>query len=330
MLVRALAVLIACLLSSPAFAQAEDAPVADEPVFSFAVLPIPLLAVYGVAAYENAPFWGWKQAFHARGGYVWTTNYVHDPTTRRRQLLYPEQNSDFWHLIADWGVQPTPEWAFLIDGYLAGGGLSQTPGYDQALTQGVSGTFGPALRYSTLDSMTFPTRGTYSQANWAPGYHWGSESLAFQRVSLDAMHFLPLGPDRTIAMRAVGKAAWPKLAWVDKFYAGGGFFLRGYEWNRFTGDRLVSGTLEYRDLFLPDMFAPFGLDLGMQIGLAFEAFTDVGRAWEGEGGVAFPADLRYGAGTGLMLTLDRVPVGRLEVSVGDEGIFPAASFGAGF
>ena len=70
--------------------------------------------------------------------------------------------------------------------------------------------------------------------------------------------------------------------------------------------------------------------IGMQIGLAFEAFADVGRAWEGEGGVAFPADLRYGAGTGLMLTLDRVPVGRLEVSVGDEGIFPAASFGAAF
>lgn len=333
-----LVALLACLLCPPALAQAEGpaSPIEganaafDEPVLSVAVLPIPLLAVYGVAAYDNVPLFGWKQGFHARGGYVWTTNFVHDPTTVRKTLLTPEQTSDFWHLIADWAVQPAPEWALLLDGYMAGGGLSTTPGYDQALTQGISASWGPAIRYTTLDALAFPTRGVYAQANWAPGYHWGAENLAFQRVALDAMRFFPLGGDRTIAVRAVGKAGWPKLAWVDKFYAGGGFFLRGYEWNRFTGDRQLSGTLEYRDLFLPDMLAPLGWDLGMKLGLAFEAFVDAGRAWESTGGVAFPSDLRFGAGTGLMLMLDRVPVGRLEVSAGDEGIFPAASFGAAF
>ena len=109
-------------------------------------------------------------------------------------------------------------------------------------------------------------------------------------------------------------AGWPKLAWVDKFYAGGSRYLRGYQWSRFTGDRLLSGTVEYRNLFLPDLLGLFGLKDLPAVGIAWEVYLDGGRVWEATGGVQPLSDLRFGGGTGLIMTVNKAPLGRLELN----------------
>lgn len=347
---RPLAVLIACLLLWGGPAQAapsegserrtpperlpEGLPPAEqeETPFSIAVLPIPFLAVYTIMGWENIRLGPTRSDLRLRGGYVWTTNVFYDPAQIKKQEPDPaDQDASFYNAIVDWDWKITKHWSLALYGYGAGGGLVSTPGYDPELVQGFSLTGGPHLRYTSLDDMSFPTTGTWFEAGYAPGYHWGAQNLAFSRASLDVSQYFPLGEDRTLALRAVGKAAWPKLAWIDKYFAGGGFNLRGYQWNRFTGDRLLSATAEYRHLFWKDIFATFGLNLGTSVGLAWQAYVDAGRAWESSQGVPFLSDPRLGAGVGLTLTIDKAPLGRLEVSASPEGVYvPVASFGAAF
>lgn len=347
---RPLLVLIACLLlwAPPAEAQTPDGserrtppetlsealpPVEQEETpFSIAVLPLPFVAVYSIMGWENIRLGPTRHNLRLRGGYVWTTNVFYAPTQiQKQQPDPPDQKADFYHLIADWEWKLGDRVSLALFGYGAGGGLVDTPGYDPELLQGLSLTGGPHLRYSTLDELAFPTAGTWVEAGYSPGYHWGPVNLAFSRVNLDASHYVPLGEDRTLALRAVAKAAWPKLAWVDKYFAGGGFNLRGHQWNRFTGDRLLSATAEYRHLFWKDIFKTFGWDLGLAVGLGWQAYVDAGRAWESTQGVPFLSDPRLGAGAGLTLTIDRAPLGRLECSVSPEGLYvPVASFGAAF
>ena len=346
---RSLLVLLACLLlqAGPARAQTTDGsdrrtpPEAvpdalppeekEETPFSIAILPLPFVAVYTIMGWENIRIGPTRHDFRMRGGYVWTTNVFYAPTLIQKPADPPDQDASFYHWIVDWEWKFARPWSLALYGYGAGGGLQATPGYDPELVQGFSLTPGPFLRYNTLDEMAFPTTGTWFEAGYAPGFHWGAPNLAFSRASADFSYYVPLGPDRTLALRAVGKAGWPKLAWVDKFFAGGGFNLRGYQWNRFTGDRLLSTTVEYRHLFWKDIFATFGWSPGLAVGLAWQAYVDAGRAWESTQGVPFLSDPRLGVGAGLTLTIDRAPLGRLECSVSPEGVYvPVASFGAAF
>ena len=225
----------------------------------------------------------------------------------------------------------TRQWTLYLDGYAGGGGLAVTPGYDEALNQGTSATWGPLLDYNTLDNLDFPFKGFMAEAGWAPGYHWGPESLAFQRASGELRQYFPVGENQTIGVRGLVAAGWPKLAWPDKFYAGGARYLRGYQWSRFTGDRLLTGTIEYRNLFVPDMLGVVGWkEPPFKVGIAWELYADGGRAWESASPIQFLSDLRFGGGTGLMLTIDRAPIGRLELNVSPEGFYPVAGVGSSF
>lgn len=341
------AALIACLLAAaPADADVPPgrnpsvdlptlAPVEDETTMAAIVLPLPWVALYGIGGIQNIKLGSSRHDLSFRGGYVWSTNTAFDPTSRDPKPIFPAddiwQPANFWHLYAAWGWRMAPRWTLFLDGYTAGGGLASTPGYDPTLTQGLSTMWGPLLDFNTLDHPDFPTRGFQAQLGWAPGYHWGAENLAFQKASLELRQHVPVGENQTIGARALAMAGWPRLAWVDKFYAGGAKFLRGYEWSRFTGDRLLSATVEYRNLFAPDLLSLVGVGgTGVEVGLAWELYADAGRAWESSVGVPFMSDLRYGAGTGLMLTINKAAVGRLELNVGPEGIFPVSGVGSSF
>lgn len=340
------AALLACLLiagfGAPAIAAKSPgpnpaprvpSPETDQTTVSGVVLPAPFLAIYGIGAVQNIWIGPTRHDLSLRGGYVWSTNTVYDPSSTVPKPLFSGdefwQEADFWHLYGAWGWHMTDRWTLYLDGYTSGGGIGKSPGYDQALTRGVSASWGPLLDYNTLDNPDFPTQGFLAEAGWAPGYHWGAENLAFQRGSLELRQYVPLGENQTLGVRGIAMAGWPKLAWTDKFYAGGAKYLRGYQWSRFTGDRLVSATVEYRNLFAPDLLGLVGFpDLGL--GLAWEVYADAGRAWEATVGVPFLSDIRYGGGTGLMLTFNKVPVGRLELNASAEGFYPVSGVGASF
>lgn len=330
---RTLAALFAALLvAAPAYADTApsqtSAPTVT-PDYTFGVLPLPLVAIYAIGEATGLPAGPFHQELAARGGYVWATYAVYDPNTPQMKVLTPLEDANYWNFYADWGLDFTRQWTVFLDGYVMGGNVTSSPSYDPDLVGGVSTSWGPELQYSTLDDTGFPTRGALVQLEYAPGYHWGATSFGYQRAWGQAQRFFSLGGERTIALRGVFMAAWPKLAWADKFAAGGAFYLRGYDWNRFTGDRLLSGSVEYRDLFWRDMFG-LGERIGLPFGLAWEAYVDGGRAWESSRGVPFLSDLRFGGGTGLMLTLDKTPVGRLELNASPEGFYPTVGFLAAF
>jgi hypothetical protein len=313
--------------------QVPEAPT-DAPTVSFIGVPIPLYAVYGLGAIQNIRIGNTRHDLNFRGGYIWTDNTAYDPkSTQPRPLFTGDafwQPANYWNVVAAWGWHVVPNWTLYLDGYAAGGGLATVPGYDDALAAGTSVTWGPLIDFNTLDDQNFPTKGFLAEAGWAPGYHFGAQDLAYQRGSLELREYVPLGPNQTLGLRGIAMAGWPKLAWVDKFYAGGARYLRGYLWSRFTGDRLLSATVEYRHLFAPDLLGLFGLRDVPAVGLAWEVYLDGGRAWEANGGVQLLSDLRYGGGTGLILTVNKAPLGRLELNGSPEGFYPLAGVGSSF
>ncbi len=334
------ACLSACLLTSPAAAADATAPMAapkDEPVLGLVVLPLPLVVVAAGATYDNFAIGPTRHEARLVGGYYWSRNYYYDPLgTMPKELETPDGRhiaANTWQLRGAWGWRLHPGITLYLDGLGIAGGPSATGGYDDPLTGGASLSGGPLLQLSSLDAMGFPTRGSLLRAGWAPGYHWSPAGFQFQRSSLDVMHFVPLSPRSTVALRAVAQLASPQLAWIDKFSAGGGSFLRGFQWNRFTGDQLVAGTVEYRRMLESDLLARFGVPgASVKVGVASATYFDLGRAWEGRSGlgVPFPLDVRIGGGTGVIALVNGAPAGRVELNVSAEGFFPVASGGASF
>lgn len=345
-----LACLSACLqawlLASPAAAAEPPAPpppVKDEPVLGVVLLPVPLVAIAAGLTYDNFAIGPTRHEARLVGGYYWSRNYYYDPLgTMPLELQTPEGRyitANTWQLRGAWGWRLRPGATLYLDGLGIAGGPAATGGYDDPLTGGASVSAGPLLQLSSLDAMGYPTRGSLLRAGWAPGYHWGPAAFQFQRATLDLMHFVPLSARSTVALRAVAQLASPQLAWIDKFSAGGGSFLRGFQWNRFTGDELIAGTVEYRRLLEPDLLGRLGLwerlgvaALPLKVGVASTTYFDLGRAWEGRRGlgVPFPFDVRIGGGTGVLALVNGAPAGRVELNVSPEGIFPVASGGASF
>ena len=127
--------------------------------------------------------------------------------------------------------------------------------------------------------------------------------------------YLPLGQNRTVAFRAMAAVAGPQLAWIDKFGWRTVPSVRGYAWGRFTGDRQLVATAEYRDLVFPDLVSLWGIHPG----LGYSVYVDAGRVWDSDQGLSFLADLRIGAGSSLLLTLNRTTVAQVGVAIGSEG-----------
>lgn len=344
---RLYACLHACLLAGliAAPARAADSSVASDrlitvlesPKLAVVVLPVPLVALAAGFGYEGFAIGPTRHEAKLLGGYFWSRNLYYDPASPAvRELDTPEgrwTQANTWQLRGSWGWRAWPGATLFVDGLGIAGGPAGTGGYDDALTGGLSAWAGPTLQLSSFDQPAFPMRGSQLRAGWAPGYHWGPTAFAFERWTLDLAHAMPIGDRATLAVRALGLWGGPQLAWVDKFQAGGGSFLRGFQWNRFTGDRLAVGTVEYRHVVEPDLLGRLGLaGAPVKVGVASTTFVDVGRAWEARSGVGvpFPNDVRIGGGTGLVGLVDGVPAGRIELNVSPEGFFPVASSGASF
>ena len=346
-LARLLALLLVGLRAAPAEAAGTMAAApykdADAPAFNLVVLPLPLVAMALGATYTNFRLGPTRHEARILGGYFWARNFYYDPLgAAPRALDTPDGQwvpANTWQLRGAWGWRATPWATIFLDGMAIAGGPAATGGYDDALTGGLSASGGPILQLSSLDAIGWPTRGGLLRLGYARGHHWGPTAFGFDRSSIDGMWFVPVGARGTVALRAVAQVAGPPLAGVDKLHAGGGNIRRGFQWNRFTGDRLAAGTLEYRHVVEPDLLArlaamgvPGVASVPVRLAVASATYVDAGRAWEGRAGlgVPFPQDVRIGGGAGLLGIVDGVVAGRVELNVSAEGIFPVASGGASF
>jgi hypothetical protein len=94
---------------------------------------------------------------------------------------------------------------------------------------------------------------------------------SFDRVTLDARRFQPLGSQRQVlAMRLLTSQSFADAGSYVPFYLqetlGGGFTMRGYPTYRFRGDKIFTVSTEYRFEITPRF--------------ELAAFCDVGKAWD--------------------------------------------------
>jgi hypothetical protein len=305
-----------------------------EPKLSFVPLSIPWLAVGALGSYEGFSIGPTVHDFKLLGGYFWSRNYVFDPASvapvPAPGVGAGQLTTDDWRVAAEWDVHLKPGLTLGPAVLVHGGGPQATGSYDADLAGGWSAMAGPALRWRKLDELAFPTDGEAVDLSFVYGRHWGAASLDFQKGELEVVRYFRLAPDQALALRGMLGGGTPRLPWLDKWTAGGGDYVRGYQWWRFTGDRVASAGLEYRNLIIPDLGAPIGLKLPIVPGLAVTVHLDAGRAWESAQGVPVGSDPRIGGGIGFVATLDRTPLGRLELDASPEGIYPVVAFSTSY
>src|SRR5690606_38228480 len=95
----------------------------------------------------------------------------------------------------------------------------------------------------------------------------------FGRLRAVAAAYLPLPARSELALRAGGAQLWGEAPLLDRVSLGGSATLRGFQYQRFTGDAMVHASVELRAALTRAEIFVRG-DLGVL------AFTDVGRIFE--------------------------------------------------
>ncbi|MEJ5252774.1 MAG: BamA/TamA family outer membrane protein [Chthonomonadetes bacterium] len=170
----------------------------------------------------------------------------------------------------------------------------------------------PGLRvaYDSRNDRTNPRRGAFMLASWESAQRsWGGD-FAFDRVTVDLRGYWGMPRQGTVALRAMAGFASEGVPLSESFWLGG-FDLRGYEFDRFRGNRMLLLSGEVRVPVLE--------------GIQGVVFLDVGDAWTNESSIR----LNVGAGVGVRFFS---PFGaiRLDVGVGREKVFTYVTLGQSF
>jgi Omp85 superfamily domain len=164
------------------------------------------------------------------------------------------------------------------------------------------------LSWDDRDAARNPHSGSFVNLTVGRFADRGRGAFSFNRVTLDARRFQPLGsPRHILAVRLLTSLSFADEGARVPFYLqdtlGGPYTMRGYPSFRFQGDKLVSLSTEYR------------FELTSRFQLA--AFYDAGKAWDDAGFGSNGLKGSYGVGFRLK-SRDRV-IGRIDVGRGAEG-----------
>jgi outer membrane protein assembly factor BamA len=196
-------------------------------------------------------------------------------------------------------------------------------------------TIGPHLDVDFVDDVDFPTSGTQVRLAADFGPSWAGNQTKSGRANDFALYrgriseFLPFGDDMTLVLSGVAGYGTGVIPTVMRYSAGGADLVRGYLGDRFSGNQLVAGTLEWRHLVLPGL-----IEVG-DLGFSYHIFADYGRVWEASctlcsaanAAIAFPNDLRAGIGAGIGIVTGRSTLLQLDVMAGNEGLVNYPLFG---
>ncbi len=178
----------------------------------------------------------------------------------------------------------------------------------------------------TRDIITKPTQGGFRALTWeaAGGFMGGGES--FQQYQIDQRRYfsMPNGRD-VVAVRLLLGLSTGNVPLFDSYSAGGARTLRGYEQDRYRGEKLVLLNAEYR--------------YRMSESLTLVGFVDVGDAFGGKfptivPGFDVPAEdqdfnMHVGAGGGIRAETPLGPL-RLDFGFGEDGSQVHFGFGHTF
>ncbi|MBM3266115.1 MAG: BamA/TamA family outer membrane protein [Candidatus Sericytochromatia bacterium] len=327
----------------------------EPPEWTYSLVPIPLIYFGGGAELRHGggvP----DQYVLASGGYTWAGKEVYDPRSRSivRSAAYATTNgglSPYWDSRLGWGLNLTREVRVWLQGRYTAPALEANMAswvageegkpldnhYDPAALVGFRPivTVGPHLQADYTDDPDFPTSGTWARVGMDYGPAWlgnqskGGAANEFGLYRARLAQFFRVGEDMTVVVSGVAGTGTGLIPVNLRYAAGGATYVRGYLGDRFAGDRLLAGSIEWRHLALPGL-----VEYG-DLGLGYHAYLDYGRVWEtscaactpSNPAIAFPDDLRAGAGAGISVVAGRSTLLRLDLMAGNEGVIWYPLFG---
>lgn len=169
--------------------------------------------------------------------------------------------------------------------------------------------------WDTRDIIADPRKGVYRDASWqyAGGLLGGDNSYSL--YSVEQRQYFPLAKSKNVvAVRLMLGTSSGDVPLFDSWSVGGAMTLRGYEQDRYRGDHMVLGTVEYRHR------------LSDSLGLV--GFVDAGDAFGGVFPTRVPGftiaaedrklNMHVGAGAGIRAITPLGPI-RFDWGFGSEG-----------
>ncbi len=160
-------------------------------------------------------------------------------------------------------------------------------------------TFGADVAYDTRLDPVLPRNAVYGLVSWERVA--GAADEPIDRLKLDGRGYLGLIGQSVLVVRALREDASSPQPLYLRSLLGGWSNLRGFEAGAFTGDTLVSGSVELRvPLNSPLQIARIGVNVFADYGTAYEKGMRLGdqtfhRGYGGGGWITITA-LRFGVG----------------------------------
>lgn len=167
--------------------------------------------------------------------------------------------------------------------------------------------------YDSRDNVFSPTEGNRVAltAEFA-GKSFGGD-FNYNKYTAETRNYLKVGHAQVIALRGTLGYADGNMPDSGRFAVGGTDNLRGYRDDQFKGDKMLAATAEYR---FPVASKVEGV-----------VFTDIGKAWDGEGYKL--NDLEASVGVGVRVSTPIGPI-RIDYAKGSQGAKTHFSFGGQF
>ena len=167
--------------------------------------------------------------------------------------------------------------------------------------------------YDSRDNVFSPTEGNrVSLTAEFAGKTLGGD-FNFNKYTAESRNYIKVGHAQVVALRGTVGYADGKMPDSGRFAVGGSDTLRGYRDDQFKGDKMLAATAEYR---FPIASKVEGV-----------AFSDIGKAWTGEGYKL--NDLEASVGVGIRVSTPIGPI-RLDYAKGGQGGKTHFSFGGQF
>lgn len=173
----------------------------------------------------------------------------------------------------------------------------------------------------TRDVRVNPRSGTWTSVSFEQAGAMLGGGTEFGKLSLEHRYYLSLGDD-VVAMRLMGGTTLGSTPLYESFSVGGANTLRGYDLDRWRGESLLLGNVEYRRPITDALTAVGFVDIGSAFGGDFETVVP---------GFSIPAKDRsftphVGTGVGIRVVTPIGPI-RLDMGFGEDG--SQAHFGFG-
>jgi outer membrane protein insertion porin family len=167
--------------------------------------------------------------------------------------------------------------------------------------------------YDSRDNVFSPTEGNrVSLTAEFAGKTLGGD-FNYNKYTAESRNYIKVGHAQVVALRGTVGYADGKMPDSGRFAVGGSDTLRGYRDDQFKGDKMLAATAEYR---FPIASKVEGV-----------AFSDIGKAWTGEGYKL--NDLEASVGVGIRVSTPIGPI-RLDYAKGGQGAKTHFSFGGQF